>query len=133
MYEKILTNIILIKGYKKIEIFHDNKKVKANGIFSSSNTIAEFETEEEAKAFIEGLKWTVKYYDGTMIYGQRDLSIENLDLSVRAYNCCTRGGYYYLSDFEGKTKYDLMQIRNLGKKTIEEIINKCKKYGIVIK
>lgn len=70
MYEKILTNIILIKGYKKIEIFQDNKKVKANGIFSLSDTIAEFETKKEAKAFIEGLKWITKYCDGTIIYGQ---------------------------------------------------------------
>ena len=132
MYEKILTNIILIKGYKKIEIFQDNKKVKANGIFSLSNTIAEFETEEEAKAFIEGLKWTVKYYDGTIIYGQSDLFIENLDFSVRAYNCCKKVGYNYISDFKGTTKNDLMKIRNLGKKTMEEIINKCKEYGIII-
>lgn len=56
----------------------------------------------------------------------------DLDLSMRATNCCLRSGYGHLSDFEGKTKYDLTRMYKTGKKTMEEIINKCKEYGIII-
>lgn len=62
-----------------------------------------------------------------------NITIEDLDLSVVSYNCCKRAGYNYLSDFEGKSKYDLMKIRNLRPKAMEEIIQICEKYGIKIK
>lgn len=62
-----------------------------------------------------------------------NITIEDLDLSVVSYNCLKRAGYNYLSDFEGKSKYDFMKIRNLRPKAMEEIIQICEKYGIKIK
>ena len=80
---------------------------------------------------------TQKYFNGEKIHKlledtKKDLQIEDLDFSVRSYNCCKRAGYNYLADFEGKTKYDLMRIKNLGKKNMEEVISICKKHGVVI-
>lgn len=123
---------ILMKGYKKIKIFQNEKKVESCGDFSLPDIVSEFKTPEEAKAFIQGVKWIVQYYDGEIIYEEHDLHVMDLDLSMRATNCCLRSGYEHLSDFEGKTKYDLTRMYNTGKKTMEEIINKCKKYGIII-
>lgn len=56
--------------------------------------------------------------------------ISDLDFSVRAYNCLKRGGFRTLKDFVGITEDDLMHVRNLGKRTLEEIIDVLEGYGI---
>lgn len=58
--------------------------------------------------------------------------IEEMDFSVRAYNCLKRAGIHTLSDLSKKTTGDILKIRNLGRKSVEEIITKAKKYGINI-
>ena len=55
------------------------------------------------------------------------VSIDELELSVRSYNCLHRAGYEYVSDFAGK---NLNDIRNLGPKSLEEIVEKLKDYGV---
>ena len=60
------------------------------------------------------------------------ISIDDLNLSVRARNGLFRGGYRTLGDFKGKTVKDLMKLRNLGTLSVEEIINTLAKYGIQI-
>lgn len=54
--------------------------------------------------------------------------IANVDFSIRTYNCLTREGYRYLSDFYGKTEQQVKEIRNLGRKSYEEI---CEVLSIV--
>ena len=62
--------------------------------------------------------------------GQTD--IEYLDLTSRSYNALRRAGYFFVEDLEGKTSEDLMRIRNLGEKSIFEIILKAKDFGVHI-
>lgn len=62
-----------------------------------------------------------------------DIHIEDLELSVRSYNCLARANMYHLSDFEGKTVEDLKKVRNLGMKSIKEIVLKLREYGVEIK
>ncbi len=62
-----------------------------------------------------------------------DIHIEDMELSVRSYNCLARANMYHLSDFEGKTVEDLKKVRNLGMKSIKEIILKLREYGVEIK
>lgn len=50
--------------------------------------------------------------------------IDDLDLSVRSYNCLKRSGYHYIEDLYSLTEDDLMQIRNLGRKGVIEIRQK---------
>ncbi|MBR0411097.1 MAG: sigma-70 family RNA polymerase sigma factor [Eubacterium sp.] len=61
------------------------------------------------------------------------ISIAELDLSVRSYNCLIRAGIAYVSDLEEMTIDDLAKIRNLGRKSMEEIILKLKDLGIELK
>lgn len=61
-----------------------------------------------------------------------DMTIDELELSVRSYNCCARAGYNKVGDFVGKTAEDLARIRNLGRKSIEEVIAKLREHGVVI-
>jgi DNA-directed RNA polymerase subunit alpha len=56
--------------------------------------------------------------------------IEELDLSVRAYNCLKRDAIHTLQDLTSKTESEMMKIRNLGKKSLKEVIDKVKDMGL---
>lgn len=58
--------------------------------------------------------------------------IDILELSVRSYNCLKRAGYQYMKDLKGLKYSDLMKMRNLGRKSAEEIIERCMINGINI-
>jgi DNA-directed RNA polymerase subunit alpha len=53
-----------------------------------------------------------------------EMSIEELDLSVRSYNCLKRAGINSVAELVGKTEAEMMKVRNLGKKSLEEVRNK---------
>lgn len=76
MTKRFLTNVILMKGYNKVEIFQDNKKIRSNGNFSLPSVISEFKTPEEAKAFIQGFNYAVRYYGGEINNYMKDIECE---------------------------------------------------------
>lgn len=55
-----------------------------------------------------------------------EMTIEELDLSVRSYNCLKRAGINTVEDLTNRTEADMMKVRNLGKKSLEEVLNKLK-------
>lgn len=59
--------------------------------------------------------------------------IEDLDFSVRAYNCLKRAGVHTLQDLVNKTNSDVMKIRNLGKKSLKEVLDKVKELNLTLK
>ena len=59
-----------------------------------------------------------------------ETSIDDLDLSVRAYNCLKRAGIASLKDLVGKSENEMMKIRNLGKKSLKEVMDKVKDMGL---
>ncbi len=61
-----------------------------------------------------------------------ELSIEELDLSVRSYNCLKRAGINTVEDLAGKTEEDMMKVRNLGRKSLEEVLNKMAELGLAL-
>ena len=58
--------------------------------------------------------------------------IEEMELSVRSYNCLKRAGIDTVGDLAKKTKGEMMKVRNMGAKSMEEVINKLESYGIVL-
>lgn len=58
-----------------------------------------------------------------------EMTIEELDLSVRAFNCLKRAGVNTLQDLISKTSDEMMKVRNLGKKSLEEVIEKLESLG----
>lgn len=58
-----------------------------------------------------------------------DLSIEELELSVRAYNCLKRANIYTVGDLLKKSERELMDIKNFGKKSADEVIERLKAFG----
>ena len=62
-----------------------------------------------------------------------DLTIDELDLSVRSYNCLKRAGINTVEDLIEKTEEDMMKVRNLGRTSLEEVINKLASFGFSLK
>ncbi len=59
-----------------------------------------------------------------------ETSIDDLDFSVRAYNCLKRANINTLGDLTEKTETEMMKIRNLGKKSLKEVMDKIKDMGL---
>jgi DNA-directed RNA polymerase subunit alpha len=59
-----------------------------------------------------------------------DTSIDDLELSVRAYNCLKRAGINNVQDLINKSENEMMKIRNLGRKSLKEVIDKIKDMGL---
>lgn len=57
-------------------------------------------------------------------------TIEELDLTVRSYNCLKRAGIHTVEDLTRKTEDDMMKVRNLGRKSLEEVLNKLNELGL---
>ena len=62
-----------------------------------------------------------------------ETAIEDLDFSVRSYNCLKRAGIHTVADIVSKTEQDMIKVRNLGKKSLDEVINKIKDLGLEFK
>ena len=60
------------------------------------------------------------------------MTIEELDLSVRSFNCLKRAGINTVEDLISKTQEDMMKVRNLGHKSLEEVINKLDTMGLAL-
>jgi len=61
-----------------------------------------------------------------------DMTIEELDLSVRSFNCMKRAGINTVEDLINKTEEDMMKVRNLGRKSLEEVILKLEALGLAL-
>ncbi len=62
-----------------------------------------------------------------------DMPIEELDLSVRSYNCLKRAGINTVEELIKKTEEDMMKVRNLGKKSLEEVKSKLNDLGLALR
>ena len=59
-----------------------------------------------------------------------EMTIEELDLSVRSYNCLKRAGINTVEELTNKTSEDMMKVRNLGRKSLDEVLAKLKELGL---
>ena len=59
-----------------------------------------------------------------------DMNIDELELSVRSYNCLKRAGINTVEELTNKTAEDMMKVRNLGRKSLEEVLAKLKELGL---
>ncbi len=59
-----------------------------------------------------------------------EMNIDELELSVRSYNCLKRAGINTVEELTNKTAEDMMKVRNLGRKSLEEVLAKLKELGL---
>ena len=62
-----------------------------------------------------------------------DMTIEDLDLSVRSFNCLKRAGIDFVGDLVNKSEEDMMKVRNLGRKSLDEVKKKLEDIGLSLK
>ena len=62
-----------------------------------------------------------------------EMTIEELDFSVRSYNCLKRAGINTVQELAQKSLEDMMKVRNLGKKSLEEVEKKLKDLGLSLR
>ena len=62
-----------------------------------------------------------------------DITVEDLDLTVRSFNCLKRADINTVRDLIGKTMEDMTKVRNLGKKSLNEIIDKLDSFGLKLR
>ena len=61
------------------------------------------------------------------------MSVEDLDLSVRSYNCLKRANIHTVEDLTKRTEDDMLKVRNLGRKSLEEVVKKLEDLGLGLK
>jgi len=59
-----------------------------------------------------------------------EMTIDDLELSVRSYNCLKRAGINTVAQLTNKTPDEMMKVRNLGKKSLDEVLLKLKELGL---
>lgn len=89
--------------------------------------------EREKQVLIERLNTLGEKTERENITPERQIDIAEMELSVRSFNCLKRAGINTLDDLSGKTMEDLMKVRNLGKRSLEEVVAKAKEFGVIIK
>ena len=62
-----------------------------------------------------------------------EMSVEDLDLSVRSYNCLKRAGIHTVEDLTKRSEEDMLKVRNLGRKSLEEVVKKLEDLGLSLK
>ena len=61
------------------------------------------------------------------------MTVEELDLSVRSYNCLKRANINTVEELTQRTEEDMMKVRNLGKKSLEEVKGKLAELGLSLR
>jgi DNA-directed RNA polymerase subunit alpha len=132
-YEVGATRVGQITDYDKLTI-----DVWSNGSISPEKATSDAATilYDQLRPFVE-LRGELDYVDVTVEKEKEeepkvtilDMGIEELNLSVRAYNCLKRAGVKTIQDLTRKTDEEMSKMRNLGRKSLEEVELKLKKMG----
>ena len=59
-----------------------------------------------------------------------NMKIEDMDFSVRSYNCLKRANIHTVEDLIRKTEDEMLKVRNLGKKSLDEVMQKLEQFGL---
>lgn len=115
-------------------------EVKTDGSLSAKDvlSLAAKAIEDHIKLFVS-LSATISGMD-ILISREEDeqqkvleMSIEDMDLSVRSYNCLKRANIHTVEDLTKRTEDDMLKVRNLGRKSLDEVIAKLHGYGLDLK
>ncbi len=130
------TRVGQITDYDKLTL-----EVWTNGVICAQEAVS-----LGAKVLTEHLNLFVDLsgdaYEGSSIMVEKDdktqqtvlgMTIEELDFSVRSFNCLKRAGINTVEDLISKTEDDMMKVRNLGRKSLEEVINKLLSLGLALR
>ena len=134
----IIDNIAIDSIYTPVKKVSYNVTVEiwTNGAFSGRDIVS-----LAAKIMEEHIKMFVSLSEvgniGILVPPEEDkktkileMTIEEMDLSVRSYNCLKRANIHTVEDLTKKTEDDMLKVRNLGNKSLDEVIYKLESYGL---
>lgn len=75
----------------------------------------------------------MKDVNGESPKNMQSMAIEDLDLSVRSYNCLKRAGIQTVEELTQRSEEEMMRVRNLGKKSLKEVKDKIYELGLSFK
>ncbi len=125
---------------QKIDYDKLSLEVKTNGTVSAREivSLAAKIMQDHTMLFVE----LVEYMSGMDILVNKvedkqvkvlEMPIEDMDLSVRSYNCLKRANINTIEDLTKKSKDDMLKVRNLGLKSLEEVMLKLESYGLSLR
>ena len=122
-YAQATTNVLYALGYDMSKVY-----TLEGGFTAWTETYAsEVELSDEI-----GAKSTVVEKSESTQDKVLEMTIEELDLSVRSFNCLKRAGINTVADLVNTTEEDMMKVRNLGRKSLEEVQKKMEDMGLTL-
>ena len=94
--------------------------------------------DKEEEEFLKAVEETIRENPVKEYFAKEDnekekvleMNIDELELSVRSYNCLKRAGINTVEELCNRTSEDMMKVRNLGRKSLEEVLAKLKELGL---
>ncbi|MBQ9513874.1 MAG: DNA-directed RNA polymerase subunit alpha [Clostridia bacterium] len=137
--KKVSYNVVATRVGQSVDFDKLTLEVWTNGAFSGRDIVS-----LAAKIMDEHIRMFVSLSDvgniGILVQPEEErktkileMTIEEMDLSVRSYNCLKRAGIHTVEDLTKKTEDDMLKVRNLGKKSLDEVIAKIESYGLKLK
>lgn len=137
--KKVSYNVTATRVGQSVDYDKLTLEVWTNGTFSGKDIVS-----LAAKIMEEHIKMFVSLSElgniGILVPPEEDkktkileMTIEEMDLSVRSYNCLKRANIHTVEDLTKKTEDDMLKVRNLGKKSLDEVILKLESYGLKLK
>ena len=134
--KKVSYNVTANRVGQSVDFDKLTLEVTTNGAFSGRDIVS-----LAAKIMEEHIKMFVSLSElgniGILVPPEEDkkikileMTIEEMDLSVRSYNCLKRANIHTVEDLTKKTEDDMLKVRNLGKKSLDEVIYKLESYGL---
>ncbi|MBQ4098222.1 MAG: DNA-directed RNA polymerase subunit alpha [Clostridia bacterium] len=137
--KKVSYNVTATRVGQSVDFDKLTLEVWTNGAFSGKEIVS-----LAAKIMEEHIKMFVSLSElgniGILVPPEKDKkkillekTIEDMELSVRSYNCLKRANIHTVEDLTQKTEDDMLKVRNLGKKSLDEVILKLESYGFKLK
>ena len=111
-----------------------NGSIKATNALSlaSKFLIEHFAVIQNLNSEIEQRKYMMESEE-KVVDSKLEKKIEDLDLSVRSYNCLKRANINTVRELTQKTEEEMMKVRNLGRKSLKEVVQKLREIGLDLK
>ena len=122
---------LLTAGYEELEDMKDItdeelleiRNLNAKGVAEIREKIEEYFAEEDSYILD----------DEEQYVNSREILVNELELKIRSHNCLKRAGINTIDDLCSKTPEDMMKVRNLGRRSLEEILYKMKELGLSLR
>ncbi len=116
-----------------LEVWTDGSLAPQEAVRTASSILIAQLDKIDNPTITEEIKGLMKQNDEDPRQKLLETSIDDLELSVRAYNCLKRAAINNVQDLVNKSEDEMMKIRNLGKKSLKEVIDKIKEMGLTFR